>query len=244
MTAQLRSELLKWRTTRTLILLLLFAIGLTLLVASEEVLSHNVHKLAQEDYQRTIFATAGGIVVLFATLAGLISATTEFRYGTIRPTLLFEPRRRVFLAAKGAAAALAGAVVAVGCLMASWGAGLLLLSVRNVDIVLTSPHAITIVFGTIAASTLGAMLGVAIGALIRNQVGAIAAVVAYAFSVDSSLFAAVPSVGRYLPGKASDAMAGLPTAHLVTPAVGAAVYAAWTLAFVIAAAIRNERTDI
>jgi hypothetical protein len=39
-------------------------------------------------------------------------------------------------------------------------------------------------------------------------------------------------------------MAGLPTAHLAKPAAGAAVYAAWTLAFLIAAAIRNERTDI
>ena len=244
MTAQLRSELLKWRTTRTLIVLLLVAIGLTLLVACVEVLSHNVHKLAQEEEQRTIFSTAGGVVVLFAALAGLISVTAEFRYGTIRPTLLLEPRRRVFLAAKLAAAALAGAVVAVGCLAASWGTGLALLSVRNVDIVLSSSHGITIVVGTIAASTLGAMLGVAIGALIRNQVGAIVAVAAYAFIVDASLFAAVPSVGRYLPGKAGDAMAGLPTAHLVKPAVGAAVYAAWMLAFLIAATIRNERTDI
>lgn len=145
MTAQLRSELLKWRTTRTLIVLLLVAIGLTLLVACVEVLSHNVHKLAQEEEQRTIFSTAGGVVVLFAALAGLISVTAEFRYGTIRPTLLLEPRRRVFLAAKLAAAALAGAVVAVGCLAASWGTGLALLSVRNVDIVLSSSHGITIV---------------------------------------------------------------------------------------------------
>jgi hypothetical protein len=105
MTAQLRSELLKWSTTRTLIVLLLVAIGLTLLVACVEVLSHNVHKLAQEEEQRTIFSTAGGVVVLFAALAGLISVTSEFRHGTIRPTVLFKPRRRVFLAAKLAAAA-------------------------------------------------------------------------------------------------------------------------------------------
>ena len=109
---------------------------------------------------------------------------------------------------------------------------------------MTSSQGITIIVGTIAASTLGAMLGVAIGALIRNQVGAIVAIAAYAFIVDASLFSAVPSVGRYLPGKASDAMAGLPTAHLVKPAVGAAVYAVWTLAFLIAATIRNDRTDI
>ena len=50
--------------------------------------------------------------MFFATLAGLLAVTSEFRYGTIRPTLLFEPRRRVVLAAKLAAAALAGVLFA------------------------------------------------------------------------------------------------------------------------------------
>ena len=59
---------------------------------------------------------------------------------------------------------------------------------------------------------LGALIGVAVGALIRNQVGAIVAVAAYAFAVDAVLFAAAPSVGRYLPGKAGDGLAGLPDA--------------------------------
>ena len=43
------------------------------------------------------------------------------------------------------------------------------------------------------------------------------------------LFAAVPSVGRYLPGKAGDALAGQPVEHLLTPGLGAAVLVAWTL---------------
>jgi putative copper export protein len=72
MTAQLRSDLLKWRTTRTLILLLVSAIGLTLLVTCAEVLSQHVDKLTREDYQRTIFSTAGGVVVLFATIAAYV----------------------------------------------------------------------------------------------------------------------------------------------------------------------------
>ena len=88
------------------------------------------------------------------------------------------------------------------------------------------------------------MLGVAIGTLIRNQVGAIVAVVAYAFVVDALLFASVPSVGRYPPGKAGDALAGRGVEHLLAPGPGAAVLIAWTLAFVAAAAARDAHSDV
>ena len=82
------------------------------------------------------------------------------------------------------------------------------------------------------------------GALIRNQVGAIVALAAYSFMVDALLFATVPSIGRYLPGQAGNALAGMPDAHLLAPAVGAAVVLAWTLVFVVAATVRTDRSDV
>ena len=200
MIAQLHSELLKQRTTRTVGLLLLAATGLTLLGVFVEGISSTLAELAQEDQQLTLLGAGSSGAVLFATFAGLIAVTSEFRYGTIRPTLLVQPRRRVVLAA------LAG--------------------------------------GTVAAAALSALLGVAIGTLVRNQVGAVVAVVAYAFLVDATLFAAAPAVGRYLPGKAGDALAGQPVEDLLAPGVGAAVLAAWTLAVVVAAAVRTDRSDV
>lgn len=226
---QVRSELLKMRTTRTVAVLLAAAAALTLLGACVEALSRTVEKLA---------------VVLLSTLMGLITVTSEFRYGTIRPTLLFEPRRRRVLAAKLAVSALAGSVFGLVCVAVSFGAGLSILAARNVDPALTGPHTLALLVGPLGASALGAMLGVAIGTLIRNQVGAVVAVAAYAFAVDAVVFSAAPSIGRYLPGKASDALAGLPTAHLVTPALGAALHAAWALAFLAAATVRNDRSDV
>jgi hypothetical protein len=241
---QLRSELLKMTTTRTLAMLLLTAAGLTLLGTCAEGLSRTVGKLAQETAQRSMFSAGGSAAVLLSAFAGLITATSEFRYGTIRPTLLVEPRRRVVLAAKVVAAGLAGAVFASICVALTFGAGFAVLGARGVDPSLTGTHVWELIVGGVAASAIAAILGLGVGTLIRNQVGAIVAVAAYAFAVDAVLFSAVPSIGRYLPGKASDALAGLPTAHLVTPAVGAAVYAAWTLVFLAAAAVRNERSDV
>jgi ABC-type Fe3+/spermidine/putrescine transport system ATPase subunit len=78
----------------------------------------------------------------------------------------------------------------------------------------------------------------------RDQAGAIVALAAYAVAVDALLFAAVPSIGRYLPGKAGDALTGRPVEHLLTPGVGALVLMAWAIAFAAAATGRTDRTDV
>ena len=62
--------------------------------------------------------------------------------------------------------------------------------------------------------------------------------------IDAVIFAAAPSVGRYLPGKAGDALAGRPDELLLAPAAGAAVLVLWTLAFVVAATVRGDRSDV
>jgi len=244
MTDQLGSELLKLRTTRTTAWFLLAAVAVTVLGTLVEGLSTSLGRLAQEDPQRTVLGAGGSGATLFATFAGLIAVTSEFRYGTIRPTLLFEPRRRVVLGAKLAAATLVGIVFAVVCLLVSFGAGLVILAERNVDVTLSGAQMLALVLGTVAASALGGVLGASVGALIRNQVGAVVAIVAYAFLVDAVVFAAVPSVGRFLPGKAGDALAGQPVEHLLAPALGGAVLVAWTLLFAAMAAVRMDRSDI
>ena len=243
MSGQLRSELLKLRTTRTVALLLLASAALAAFGVSVEALSTSTRELAREATQRELL-TGGTSGVFFATLAGLLAVTSEFRYGTIRPTLLVEPRRRVVLAAKLTTAALAGVLFAGICVAVSFAIGPAILAWRDVGFAVTSAHVLTLIFGSIGAGVLSAMVGVAVGTLIRNQAGAIVALAAYAVAVDAALFAAAPSVGRYLPGKAGDALAGRAVEHLLTPGVGAVVLAAWALAFVVAAAWRTAHTDV
>jgi len=243
MTAQVRSELLKLRTTRTTAQMLLGALALTLLAVFLEGLPPGTAELGTEHAQREVFS-AVTTAPLFATLAGLIAATCEFRYGTIRPTLLVQPRRRIVVAAKLVTAALAGSVVAAACVVVAFVAGVALLTARGVDIELGRAHVLGLVLGTIAVGALGAAIGSAVGMLIRNQSGAIIAVLAYAFMVDAVLFEAVPSLGRLLPGKAGDALIGLPREHLLAPAAGLAILVAWTVAFAVAAVVRSERADV
>jgi hypothetical protein len=229
---------------RTVAVLLLVAVALALLGIVAPGLSDTLDKLARETTQRTLIGSAATNAVFFSTFVGLLVVTTEFRYGTILPTLVFEPRRRLVLVAKLAAAALVGILFAVVCLVVSFGAGLGLLAGRNVDVALTGVHVLEIVLGTIAASALIAMLGVTVGALIRNPVGAIGVLAAYMIGVETVLFATVPPVGRYLPGEAASALAGLPTDDLLAPVSGAGVLVAWTLVFVALATVRTDCSDV
>jgi ABC-2 type transport system permease protein len=243
MSAQLRSELLKLCTTRTFAVVTLLALGMTLFGCLIEGISPSTAEVASEATQRDMFV-ANVTAVLFSTIAGLLIVTSEFRYGTIHPTLLCEPRRRVLFGAQLVAAALGALVISVLATAVSFGTSFAVLGVRGVDVSLTTEHALTIAFGAIGASILSALIGVAIGWLIRNQTGAIVALLAYAVALDAGLFAASPDAGRFLPGKAGDALAGRPVDDLLAPLAGAGVLVLWTLAFVIAAAVRTDRVDV
>lgn len=244
MTDQLGSEILKLRTTRTLGLLVLAAVALSAFGVVLEMVSRSAADVARGTTQREVLSGGTSIAVFAATLAGLLSVTTEFRDGTIRPTLLVEPRRGVVLAAKLAASVLTAVVLAAACTGVAFAAGLGVLAARDVGVVLTAGQVAGLIAGPVGAACLSAAIGVALGALIRNQAGAIAALAAYAVAVDAVLFAAVPAAGRWLPGKAGDALVGRPDADLLAPAAGAAVLAVWALAFVAAAVVRTARSDI
>jgi ABC-type transport system involved in multi-copper enzyme maturation permease subunit len=245
MSAQLHSELLKIRTTRTLPVFLLVLVALTMLGVVVEGFSAELGDLAKEDTQRTLIGDYGASnAVLLSTFVGLLLFTSEFRCGTIRPTFLFEPRRRLVLAAKLAAAALTGILFAIVCVALSFGAGLAVLAARDVDVALTGTNTLVLALGPVAASALTAMLGVTIGALVRNQVGAIIAVVFYTLAIEALIFAAAPSVGRYLPGQAGSALGGMPDGGLLAPGLAAAVVVTWTFAFVAAATVRTDHSDV
>jgi ABC-2 type transport system permease protein len=226
-------------------ILLLVAIVLTVLGVVVEGLSATLAALSTEDTQRSLIGDYGASnAVLVSAFAGLLLVTNEFGYGTIRPTLVLEPRRRVVVTSKLAVAALIGAFFGVFCVALSFGVGHTVLAVRHVESALTGTDTLVLVFGPIAASALTAVIGAAIGALVRNQVGAIVTLVVYALVIEGLIFAAVPSVGRYLPAAASSALGGMPDENLLPPGPAAIVVVAWTVAFAVVAVVRTDRSDL
>ena len=92
MIAQTRAELLKIRSTRTTIGLILGMIALILLFTVLTGLLSHPSGLASKEDQRS-FLSLASLAGVFSALAGALLVTSEYRYGTIRPTVLFNPAR-------------------------------------------------------------------------------------------------------------------------------------------------------
>ena len=107
MNGQFKAELLKIRSTRTTIGLVLGMIALILLFSLLSGLLTKAPNLTSTEDQRGVLSV-GSLAGVFSALAGIMLVTSEYRYGTIRPTFLFTPKRPRVLAAKLAAGLLAG----------------------------------------------------------------------------------------------------------------------------------------
>ena len=226
MTDQIKAELLKIRSTRTTIGLLLGMVVLILLFVVLTGLLSSVSGLAGRNNERQLFAI-GSLSGIFAALAGIMLVTSEYRYGTIRPTILFTPRRSRVLGAKMVAAALGGIAFGLVGDALGWGVTWLILASRGVSIVLNGRDFALLVAGSLGGGALWGTLGAGLGTILRNQVAGVITLLAWGFVVDSLLFGLVPSVGRLMPNYAQDALLGLKTAHLVAPAAGALLLVGW-----------------
>jgi ABC-2 type transport system permease protein len=241
--AQLKAEMLKVRSTRTTLGLFAGMIGLTLLIVLLTGLLTHADGLSSRNDQRGLIAP-GAVALIFSGLAGVLLVTSEYRYGTIRPTFLFTPRRGKVLSAKLTAGLLAGLVFGAVTVGLAVGIGSLILSARGIPSALTGGDFALIVFGGLAAVALLGAFGVGLGAILRSQVAAVIALLAWDFVVNSLLFGLAPSVGRFMPTPAADALMGLKTTHLLTPAVGGVVLLAWTAVLALAGLALTLRRDV
>jgi ABC-2 type transport system permease protein len=161
--------------------------------------------LASREDQRQLLSVSS-FAGVFSALAGVLLVTSEYRYGTIRPTFLFNPARSRVLTAKVVVGALAG--LAFGALgeVIGWAIGYVVLDQRGITIVLTMSDVLLLTLGGVAGVALWGAIGVGVGAIIHNQVGAIITLLAWGLVVEPLAFGLVPSVGRFLPSRASDGL--------------------------------------
>lgn len=243
MIAQVKAELLKVRSTRTTLGLVLGMIGLiALIVLLSGLLTHADSLTAKKD-QLSLLAT-GGISLIFSALAGVLLITSEYRHGTIHPTFVFTPHRSSVLSAKLTAGLLTGLVFGVAGVGLALGIGSIILSARSIPSALGGGDITLLVGGGIAGIALRGAFGVALGAIVRNQVGAVIGLLAWDFVVTGLLFGLAPSVGRFMPTEGANALMGLKTAHLLSPAAGGAVLVGWTLLLALAGLALTLRRDV
>ena len=243
MIAQIRAELLKIRTTRTTIGLILAMIALILLFTLLTGLLTHPTGLASKEDQRQLLSL-GSLASVFSALAGVLLVTSEYRYGTIRPTILFNPARSHLLTAKVIAGALAGLAFGILAEAIGWAIGYAILDGRGITVVLSSGDILLLTLGGLVGAALWGAIGAGLGAIIHNQIGAVITLLAGGVVVDSLLFGLAPSVGRFTPTRASDALMGLRVHHLVSPGAGAITLIAWAGALGVLGIALSVRQDI
>ena len=244
MSAQLRAELLKHRSTFTNLGLLLAMLGLVLLAVLLHALALPGDRLASPSDQVQVFRFGPLLGALFAGLVGALSITGEIRHGTIRPTFLFTPRRGHVIAAKIVASGLVGIVFGLVAVGVAVGVGSAVLAARGIPITLDSGDYALMPAGGIAAAALWAPLGLGIGALVRNQVATLVAIFLWLFFVENLLIDFVPGVGKFAPGAAAAAITGLDPESLLAPALGALLLVLYAAAAAAAGTIATLRRDV
>jgi ABC-type transport system involved in multi-copper enzyme maturation permease subunit len=206
-----RSEWTKLFTTRVWLGLLLgscllvggFAALLTAFAGNAE---GGLPAVGTPEFEQVALAQASGATALFLIL-GIIGMTQEYRHRTATPTFLASPRRWQVVVAKLAGYALVAvpfalAVLAVNVIVVAVYAG-----ARGAAPSLTSDNLEVLAMSGLAL-TIYALMGVGIGALVKNQVGAIVAALVYLFVVEG-LIRSIPATSgayKWLPGGALEAM--------------------------------------
>jgi hypothetical protein len=241
--ALLRSELLKLRTTKTALGLIAGMVGLIVLFTVLGGVLPKHSYLLERKNQFQVLAN-GSIASAFAAILGLMSMTAEFRHGTIRSTMLAEPRRLRVLVAKLVSTTAAGAVLGAIGVTLSYAIGKICLDARGIPSVLSSSDVRLVLVGSVAVSALWGALGVGLGAVIRNQAAALVGALMWVLLAESILFALVPSVGRFLPATAANVLTQIDVEHQLPIVAGVLVFCLYVAAAAAAGAVVTARRDV
>lgn len=240
MTDLVAAEWLKLRTTRLLHGMIPAAVAISCAAVAGVVLAADAAELESTEGIRRALSVTGAGAILVLVLGILVSAG-EHRHGTIADTLLTTPRRQRVVAAKLAVAAGLGVGTGVLIAAASLGVAALLYLGQGAGFPFGDTEVWLTLAGTLAYTTLFAVLGVAVGALVRNQVSAVGGALMWFAVVEHTLVNLAPSVGRWLPGGAGQAIVRTPLDGLLSPVAGTAVLVGYA-AVIAAAGIRLEVT--
>jgi hypothetical protein len=211
MTALIRAELMKIRTTKLVYWLGLTAVALAGLSVAGTVFSpqqSGAAPLSTPEGVRAVFAAASAGSALSMVL-GIVGMAGEWRHRTATATFLGVPRRGRVVTAKVFAHALVGLVYAVAVIAVTVTTAVICLRVKQVDYSITSGGIPSVLLGAALVTAIYAVLGVGYGALVRNQIAAIVSALLWTTAADALLVQFLPSVGRWTPGGASAALTQL-----------------------------------
>jgi ABC-2 type transport system permease protein len=237
MTALLRGELIKAVTTRTVFAYA--ALGVAAAIVNVLILTLSEDLLTVANKQAAI----SGLPVLLILLA-LVGAAGEYRHRTAAPAALAAGGRRgQLLLARAGAYAVTGLVLATLTAAVTLALGLPLLS-GEPGPGLGSGKIAAVAAGSILGAGLCAIMGVAAGALVRNQVAGVVGALILMFVGMPLLIIANETAAEMTPFGAAMGLAGDPTADTLSWGEAGLVLAASAALLLLAAIAVERRRDL
>lgn len=249
MNAQTNAELLKVRTTRSLyvawsvVLLLTLALPLVnALVAG----TGDVAPLRPSDLSNLLRAPVqlAGAAML---LVGLLASAGEFRYRTVLTTRLAEPHARRVLAAKLVAMSLLGLGTGVAISTITLVETAIVFNRKGVAFEPFAHGAMRVALIVPLVVALQALLGVAVGALLRNTAAAVGSTLVWAFVVEGLLpmLTRRPDTVNWLPtGLVREVLHSHPAAGQLAPLAACVLLLAYAAAVVGVTALLDSRREL
>lgn len=261
MRAALLAEYRKVVSTRLWWLLLIVMVGYLAFVAAALAASvtllvpDGTDPMSADDAARTTYSIVNGVGYVFPLVIGSLAMTTEFRHKTITQSLLAEPDRTRFLLAKLLSVLPVGLLAGVLAVTATVIGGAPLLALQGEGALLGDAEVQKLLALGVLVIALWAVVGVAFGSWISNQVAAIVVILAFTQFVEPiarlvlSQVDGLAKAASFLPGGAADSVLGgsfldPAAADLLPRWAGALVLVCYAVLFAVVGRLTTLRRDI
>jgi ABC-2 type transport system permease protein len=249
MKPHINAELLKVRTTRSLYVAWSVVLLLTLALPVVNALvagTGDVAPLRSSDLANLMRAPVqlAGAAML---LVGLLASAGEFRHRTVLTTRLTEPRGGRVLTAKLVAMGLLGLATGVVVSAVTLIESAIVFHRNGVSFEPFAHGVLQVVLTVPLIVALQALLGVAIGALLRNTAAAVGTTLVWAFVVEGlvPMLTRRPDTVNWLPtGLVREALHNHPAAGQLAPAAAGGLLLAYAVALVGVTAVLDSRREL
>jgi ABC-2 type transport system permease protein len=190
---------------------------------------------------------------IFVIILGIMLMAGEYRHGTAVATFLARPKREIVLAAKLGIAAIVGAVFMLISVWASILAGIIVLASFDNAAAPSSGTFLNLTIAGLVSGAILAVIGVAIGALLKSQMLAIVFSLVYLFVIDPLLLVLWVNIAKYLPGGLITAMTaididapelGINTANFLDPIQATLLLLGYGAVFALTSLVTSMKRDV
>jgi ABC-2 type transport system permease protein len=240
-----RAELTKLATTRLIYGMAAAMAAFAVLTVAANILDRQGAPPLSADHFPVLVAGPVTLLSGAALLLGILGMAGEFRHRTVTQTFLVTPDRGRVVAAKLVAYPLAGIALALSILAFTAAVAAGWLAAKGITPSLLDARLGRVLLGAVLAAGLCGLVGVGVGALVRNQVAALVGVAVWVLLVEGLLMSLLhaPSMAKWLPSAAAAALTN-PGGGQLSRLAGSLLLAGYALALALIGTRLVVRRDI